>query len=343
MELSYQERLNLIETLSADLNGKIDGGRKNILLSRCPFCGHSGYKFGIRITPSVNKREFGSSHCFSCGRSCRTLKQTLELLDRQDLIPKETMDFEEILSPELELFEEELDDECLEISMPKGYKRTYKNPYLKSRGWVPFDFEYFEVGTNRGMDWKLEDYVIVPIIENKKYVGYVARHTWSKSEIEEYNDKHRRKILRYRNSSGEDSNGFEKLLYNIDTIVPGITDTVILCEGVFDVVGLTRKLELYDNSRIVPVASFGKKVSEIQLFKLQDRGIKTLVVGYDQDAIDTTSSIIKDLEQYFDVYVIDIPQSWEEKDFDEMKASQVYDLFSKHILTVREFNLKGVL
>lgn len=50
-----------------------------------------------------------------------------------------------------------------------------------------------------------------------------------------------------------------KLLYNYDTIIEGETDTVILVEGVFDVIALTRKLELYDNQRVAVVATFGKK------------------------------------------------------------------------------------
>ena len=247
--------------------------------------------------------------------------------------------YDEQLSIELKLFEDEIDDEVVEIEMPKGYKRVFKNPYLKSRGWKADDYSYFPAGTNRGMDWKLENYIIIPIVEDKKNVGYVARHIWSKDEIEDYNSKHRNKILRYRNSTEAEGNGFEKLIYNIDAIIPNITDTVIICEGVFDVVGLTRKLELYDNEQIQAVATFGKKISDTQLYKLQSRGVKTLILGYDQDAVDTTCRLAKDLEQYFEVYVVDVPQSWEEKDFDEMSASQLYKLFSKHIKTVPEYIL----
>lgn len=37
------------------------------------------------------------------------------------------------------------------------------------------------------------------------------------------------------------------------------TDTVILAEGIFDVIALTRRLELYDNSHVAAVATFGRK------------------------------------------------------------------------------------
>lgn len=343
MNITVEDRHEIAETLRIDLNGKYDGGKRNLLLPECPWCGHGGYKFGIYVGFDNSNKRFGSSHCFHCSASCKTLKGTLELLRHTELMPVETEDLEEEMSPELHLFENEIDDEMKEVEMPEGYKRTFKNWYTKSRGWVSDDYDYFEVGTNRGMDWKLEDYIILPVIENGKKMAYVARHTWSKQEIEDYNDKHRKKILRYRNSTDKEGTGFEKLIYNIDAIEKFVTQTVIVCEGAFDVVGITRKLELYDNPHIKAVATFGKKISDVQIYKLQQKGIETVILGYDQDAVSTTALIAKSLEQYFDVLIVDIPSSWEEKDFDEMDEWQIYDLFSKHLLTVREFNLKSEL
>lgn len=343
MDFTESDKSGIIETLQVDFHAKTDGGRRNLLFSHCPWCGHDNYKFGIYIGKESGSKTFGKSHCFSCGRSCNSLRSTLELLGRTDLMPAMTETLDEDLSPELVLFEDEIDDELVEVEMPKGFKRTYKNHYLKSRGWRSSDYDYFPAGTNRGMDWKYEDYIIIPIVENKKNVGFVARHTWSKDDIESYNDKHRRKILRYKNSTEADGNGFEKLIYNIDAIIPNYTDTVIICEGVFDVVGITRKLELYDNEQIQAVATFGKKLSDTQLYKLQSRGVRTLILGFDQDAVGTTCRIAKDLEKYFDVFIVDVPQDWEEKDFDEMSAKQLYKLFSEHIKTVSEFNLQSIL
>lgn len=343
MDFTESDKSGIIEALQIEFHAKTDGGRRNLLFSHCPWCGHEGYKFGIYIGKDYGGKAFGKSHCFSCGRSCNSLQSTLEMLGRTDLMPAMTETLDEDLSPELVLFEDEIDDELVEVEMPKGFKRTYKNHYLKSRGWRSSDYDYFPAGTNRGMDWKYEDYIIIPIVENKKNVGFVARHTWSKDDIESYNDKHRRKILRYKNSTEADGNGFEKLIYNIDAIIPNYTDTVIICEGVFDVVGITRKLELYDNEQIQAVATFGKKLSDTQLYKLQSRGVRTLILGFDQDAVDTTCRIAKDLEKYFDVFIVDVPQSWEEKDFDEMSARQLYKLFSEHIKTVSEFNLTAAL
>ena len=343
MNITIEDGRDIAETLRAEFNGKYDGGRRNLLLPSCPWCGHTGYKYGIYIGQDKPMKQFGSSHCFYCANSCRSLKKTLELLERPELLPKETEDIEEDVSPELKLFENEIDDETVPVEMPKGYKRTYKNWYTKSRGWRSDDYEYFEVGTNRGMDWKYDDYVIMPVIENGVKVAFVARHTWSKDEIEEYNLRHRVRKLRYRNSTDKEGTGFEKLLYNVDAIEPFVTQTAIVCEGVFDVVGITRKLELYDNPNIKAVATFGKKISNAQIYKLQQRGVENVIVGYDQDAAATTAVMAKELEQYFDVLVVNIPQNWKEKDFDEMSDWQIYDLFSKHLMTVREFNLKLAL
>lgn len=343
MKMNEQDRQELVDLLTLEFNGKVDGGRKNLLLPTCPWCGHDGYKYGIRIAGSSGAKMFGGSHCFHCGRSASGLKQTLEALGHRELMPTDTTEYDEEMSVELDLFENEINDELVECKMPKGYKRTFKNRYLKSRGWKADDYTYFEVGTNRGMDWQFDDYIIIPVIENGIKVGYVGRKTWSKEDIEKYNRAHKRRILRYRNSTEREGNGFEKLIYNIDAVIPFVTDTVVLCEGVFDVVGLNRKLELYDNESVQAVATFGKKISDTQIYKLQARGVKTLIIGYDQDASDTIEKLSKELEEYFDIYIADIPQNWECKDWDEMSEWQVYEIFAKHLKSVVEYNLEGGL
>lgn len=344
MDLSNEVRHDLIDELLAVLDGaKLDGLCKNIIIQRCPFCGHAGYKYGIYVGKDTGKKTFGKSNCFSCGKSFSSLEDTLQALGHEELIPKRTVELYDNDEDELHLFEDEIDDSLVEVSMPKGYKRTYKNQYLRSRGWIYDDFELFEAGTNRGMERKLEDYVILPVIDNGRYVGWVARHTWSKDEIDDYNDRHRFQIRRYLNSTeGEGGNGFSKLLYNIDSVKRYETDTVILCEGAFDVVGLVRGLELYDNHSIVPVCTFGKKISDIQIFKLQDKGVRTIVIGYDADDAGRSAihKVANDLDQYFDVYVAAIPDDYG-KDFGDMSKAEMYDVFANHIVTPREFYYGG--
>lgn len=332
------EQQTIAKELLYELGGKYDGAKRNILAGRCPFCGHDGYKYGIYIGENVGGKRFGMSNCYHCNARFRSLEATLKALGREDLIPKETTELDDTETDISAMFDDEIDDELVEITLPKGYKRCYKNNYLKRRGWVTDDYEYFPVGTNRGFDREYEDYVILEVRDEGRLVGFVARSTLGKDEIEAYNARHRFKIRRYKNSCGKDTNGFSKILYNYDAIEPMLTHSVILCEGPFDVVGLNRKLELYDNKYIVPVATFGKKISREQMYKLQKKGVEQVVIGYDNDAKETTSRVAMELEKYFDVLIADIPGGVG-KDWDEMDVEDIYDIFKDNLKTIREFNL----
>lgn len=333
MDLSYDLRQEITEELLNELHGKLDGSRRNIIAD-CPAC-HKKNKFGVYVGLNTSRKVFGMSNCFSCQYGFRTLNKTLEALDRKDLIPKEMEELDEDLTDELNLFEDEIDDGLVEIEMPKGYKRCFKNRYLKSRGFCADDFEYFPCGTNRGIDKAFADYVLLEIRDGGVLVGFVGRNTMSKDDIEEYNAKHRYHILRYKNST---ENEFSRLIYNYDAIVEGETTSVILCEGAFDVIALNRKLELYENRSIVPIATFGKKISDVQMYKLQSKGVEMVVLGFDNDAKETTSQVANQLEKYFDVLIADIPDGIG-KDWDEMDFDDVYDIFANGLKTIAEFNL----
>ena len=334
MDLSYEERRDIADELIQKLHGKYDGSKKNIIAT-CPSCGKKN-KFGVYVGKETKSKHFGMSNCFYCQYGFRTLDKTLSALGRSDLMPKSTEELDEDLGEDsLGLFEDELDDDLVEIEMPKGYKRCYKNRYLKSRDFCADDYEYFPCGTNRGVDYAYADYVLLEIRDNGRLVGFVGRSTMSKDDIEDWNDKHRFKILRYKNST---ENEFSKLIYNYDSIVAGETTSVILCEGAFDVIALNRKLELYDNKDIVPVCTFGKKISQVQMYKLQEKGVEQVVIGFDNDAKETTSQVANELEKYFDVLIADIPDGVG-KDWDEMDFDDIYDIFCNNLKTIAEFNL----
>lgn len=337
MELSIELQHQIADELLVDLEGKLDGSRRNILVPHCPFCGKDGYKFAIYVGPNTGSKSFGACNCFRCNSKRRDLKSTLEAINRIDLLPKETVAFDEDLTHSLNLFEDDdMDDSLVTISMPKGYKRCFRNPYLKSRGLLADDYEFFPCGTNRNFEQKFADYVLLEIRDNNRLVGFVGRHTWSKEEIDDYNCRHRYQIRRYNNSV---ENGFGKLLYNYDAVKPYKTNTVILCEGAFDVIALTRKLELYDNEQIVPVATFGKKISEVQIYKLQTKRVEQVVIGYDADARETIGKVAMQLDNYFDVYIADVSTA-DGKDWDEMSVKSVYNVFANNLKTVREYNLR---
>lgn len=341
MELSIQEQICLIQEIVRETGARRDGSGRNLLVPRCPFCGKAGGKFGIYIGPETAHRKPFMAHCFSCGTSTHTLEQLLSALGRRDLMLMPTADITAPL-PRLEPpVPEEIDDRVLSVELPDFYQRTFCHPYLQKRGFSETDYECFPVGITGRLNPRFAEYVIFPVIDNKIVVGYVGRHTRSKEEIDACNRRAQytgeRKILRYRNST---ENAFSKLLYNYDAIRQDTTDTVILAEGIFDVVALTRKLDLYDNPHVAAVATFGKKISDVQIFKLQSKGVRTVILGYDGDAVETIKRTAQHLCTYFEVLVADIADAC--KDWDEMSDGEVFDTFANRLKSVSEYRLSKV-
>lgn len=342
MFIDRETKEYLIKELEFELHAKLDGGRKNLIVPTCPYCGKQGGKFGIFVGAETEKKKLFMSHCFSCGHTTKDINQLLDDIGRPDLKVEETASFDPLEVPEFfGVEEDEIDDELEEVEMPEGYKRCYKNRYLKSRGFEFEDYDYFPVGTTRGLNFKFDDYVIFPIIDNGKAVGYVSRHIWSKADIDEYNNRAKRngkyQIRRYNNSLDND---FIKLLYNYDTVIEDETDTVIIVEGIFDVISLTRKLDLYENNRVSVVATFGKKISDTQIYKLQSKGVRTVVIGYDSDAMEAINKAANQLNEYFDVYIAKIDSDG--KDWDEMPYEDIYQTFSYNLCTPVEYKLQTI-
>ena len=339
MYISREDKENLIRELKIELNAKEDGGRKNLIVPVCPYCGHGGGKFGIYIANETDRKKLFMSHCFSCGHTTKDVNQLLEDIGRPDLKIEETASFAPLEVPEFFALEgEEIDDELAVVEMPEGWKRCFRNPYLKSRGFECDDYDYFPVGTTRGLNFKFDDYVIFPIIDNGDTVGYVSRHVWKKDAIDEYNKTAKRngkfQIRRYNNSLDND---FIKLLYNYDAVIEDETDTVIIVEGIFDVIALTRKLDLYDNRRVAVVATFGKKISDVQIYKLQSKGVKSVIIGYDSDATEAINQAAAKLNEYFECHIAKIESDG--KDWDEMPFWDIYDTFAYNLKTPIEFKL----
>lgn len=337
--MNKQETDFLIEEITRHLGAKRDGGNKN-LIARCPYCGKEG-KYGIYIgKETLHKKPF-MAHCFSCGRSTLTLDKLLEEIGRADLMITPTADLSAPLDENL-LFpldnEEEVDDALGIVELPDFYRQVYTHPYLKHRGFVYDDFDYFPVGVTAGLNRKYDDYVIFPVVDSGDVVGYVARHTWSKEQIDNYNRKAKRngeyQIRRFNNST---QNDFVKLLYNYDAVIEDETDTVILVEGIFDVVALTRKLELYDNHHFAAVATFGKKISQVQIYKLQAKGVRTVVLGFDGDAVSAIKQTATELSGYFEVFIADIADPT--KDWQDLTYMEIFEIFSQHLKTPLEYKL----
>jgi DNA primase len=341
MYTTKQESDFLIAEISRELGAKRDGSNRN-LIARCPFCKKEG-KFGVYIGKENGRKKPFMSHCFSCGYTTVTPEQLLSAIGRRDLIltPVAILGAPEsaLLFP-LET-EEEIDDTLGIVELPDFYKRCFSHAYLKSRGFVYEDYDYFPVGTTGRLNVRYTGYVLFPILDEGDTVGYVARHVLSKEEIERHNRRAKSRgeyrIMRFRNST---ENDFVKLLYNYDAVMEGETDTVILAEGIFDVVAMTRKLDLYDNRRIAVVATFGKKISLTQIYKLQRKGVETVVIGYDGDAVDAIKKTAGELSPYFDVYIADIEDP--RKDWDDLSRKEIYAVFSTRLRTPMEYVMNKI-
>ncbi|WP_165045065.1 toprim domain-containing protein [Dysgonomonas sp. ZJ709] len=342
MALTKSETEHLISEISRELGAKRDGGYKN-LICQCPFCKKEG-KFGIYVGKETERKKLFMSHCFSCGASTYTLEQLLETIGRVDLMVTPVADLSAKLEPAL-LFplesEDKIDDSLAIIELPDFYRRTFSDSYLKSRGFVFDDYEYFPAGTTGRLNFRYNDYVIFPVIDQGDTVGYVARHIWSKDEIEKHNRRAKLRgeyrIMRFRNST---ENDFTRLLYNYDAVIEDETDTVIIVEGIFDVVALIRKLELYDNKQIAVVATFGKKISLTQIFKLQSKGVETVIIGYDGDAVDSIKKAAGELGRYFEVLIADIEDP--AKDWQDLSYTEIYDTLAYRLKTPLEYTMTKI-
>ena len=123
MIITPEMQQSIREELLYDLGGKMDGSRRNILVPNCPFCGHDGFKYGIYVGNNVGKKRFGMSNCYHCNRRFGSLKETLKALDREDLIPAETAVLDDSETDISAMLDDEIDDDLVEITMPRGYKR----------------------------------------------------------------------------------------------------------------------------------------------------------------------------------------------------------------------------
>lgn len=331
MQISDERKQTIIRELCAELNGRIDGGNKNIVVPVCPYCGKKGGKFGICIT---DKKLFWT-HCFSCSHTTKDFNKFLKDIGRMDLAIKETSELDMEVEDSLDFLDDEEDTPLEEVTMPKGWKRIFKNRYLKTRGFIMELYAMFPVGTTRGMNWQYDDFVIFQIVMGGKCVGYIGRNIQSKEYIDEHNARSKFQIRRYLNST---ENDFSRLLFNYDSIVAGETQTVILTEGIFDTIKLVKEFELYENPMIVPVATFGKKISQAQMLLLQKKGVGQVVVAYDMDAKEAITKTMAQLDLYFDVLAIQL-QTDSAKDIDECNWWELYDSFSYGLLEQAEFNL----
>ena len=272
----------------------------------CPFCGKERHFY-----VSKSKQMFDCKKCGESGNIYKLLRHFNKLYllqgatveQRDELKSIKTIMLEGSSQNELELAELPI------IALPKGFRIVPKNRYLNSRGLTSDDIRRYGIGVVRSDDWKIDGYIIIPVFDNGEIRGYVGR----------YGAKQVPKgRLRYSNSVGVP---FGELLYGYDEIPDG-AECIILVEGCFDKFAVDRVLNLKNSDSVKCVATFGKKISDAQIKKLMKKGVRSVLLLYDFDAVKEMKRYGMELSKYFDVLITYTTK----KDIDECSEEEALEV-----------------
>jgi len=276
------------------LRNVIVSGQRGWYLCNCVFCGkeqHLGVIFGDVISSFV---------CFRCGEK-GTIFKLLKKLNRLDIVKdfRSSSVLSEVIVDKVNIVKEKRE---IDISMPTkflplGYKRLKHHDYLEARGFNQYDI--FNVGIST-IESKLKDYILF-VLENEEHkpIGYIGRTTKKKQEIDKIEKQTGKKYLRYINSLNTD---FSKHIFGLNEITEN-TQTVILVEGIFDKFRIDYLLDLPNQEEVKCCACYGKKISDAQIYWLQKKNIKRVILLYDNDAVKESKTYAFELNKYFEVLV----------------------------------------
>jgi len=318
-------------------------GQKGWFGGTCPFCGRPD-KFGIVFDSLYKGKIVTSFNCFhsNCGKrgGLYTLLKHLGRLDLFQFKDRAPIYQDKVLKKFSELNKlDEINLDLEEVSLPVGFKRIEYDEYLENRNFLSSQYDRYEVGITTIVKL-LNNYLIFPIKENGKILGYVARLKKSKKEIDSYNEKavllNKPLLRRYRNTKGVD---FSKLLMGYDEI--GVnTTTVILVEGPFDKFNVDKLLDLDNQEEIKCNATFGSKISDEQIIKLKLKKVSNIILLYDAEAIKSTKKAAQSLASSFNTNIGVITE--ENKDPGELTGDELFMVlenlisFSEYFLTKLE-------
>lgn len=282
----------------------------------CPFCGKERHFYISKKTQLFD--------CKKCGEAGNVFK-LLRYLDKTYLLGgKSVEEVEHVNSIRNYLSEnnEEVRVETLpSVKLPVGWKLLKNsNEYLMGRGITPELCERYNFGYTTLVS-KFKNYIIVPIYDDGVVRGFIGRYG-AKIVPDD--------VLRYNNSL---HTKFGSLLFGYDEINEH-TITVILVEGIFDKIAVDKVLELWNNDEVKCVATFGKKISEEQIHKLELKGVLRVILLYDFDAV-------KDIKKYgmiLQKHFITTITFTNKKDIDECTPEEALRVF-QHFYNPKEFNV----
>lgn len=311
-----------IDRLAIELLKNVKPGPRQHFIADCPFCNKQQHFYFRRSTTQVDRRgrnKTGNWDCKKCGAN-GSLMGLLARLNRRDLFEGAPID----INIDIELItdfqkNEDIDLSLPSIKMPVGFKRLWDDEYLNSRGFTKQNYSLYQPGITN-IVLKYQDYILFPILQDKQPKGFVSRLTWSKPKIKKYERLKGIKKLRYINSKHD----IHKTLFGIDEIVYGVTETVILVEGIFDKKAVDNRLKLQNQFDIKCCAKFGKKISLEQIYHLKFKGVKNIIVIEDSDALKESRENSVLLSKYFEVLVGYIKQG----DIDEINKKEFFEVFN---------------
>ena len=287
----------------------------------CPFCGKAD-KFGVNFSENG---ESGVYHCFYCDKK-GSIFSLLKAIGRGDLIVQDgenDYNLTDKIGLTLNVGREENEDlSCEEIPMPLGFTPLKESPYLEKRGWEKWQLELYHAGTT--LDPKLKNKITFLLYEDGKLIGYLSRSTkskeWHKKNLEDFKAGKGKLVLRYDNST---STKFERVVGGIDE-VSDKTTTVILVEGIMDKANTDKVLHLNESEEVKCCFTFGCKLSEAQMMKLYNKGVKNVILCYDPGTIQQVKSASLRLSRKFNIKIGELKG---EKDPGEMNYFDFEEVF----------------
>jgi DNA primase len=265
----------------------------------CPFCGED--RSDLRLYVSVEK-EIGT--CFHCGTGFNGAKFVAA---NEDISIKAAV---KILVGDEEGYHREKEDDRgdkVDIWWPETVEireAPHAVEYLEGRGIGPeiidhFSLKYCKVNTRvDDRRFGTRSRIIIPIFD-------VAGNpvSWQGRDITG-------RALRYLFPPGFQG---AEYLYNVHHISTGV-EYLIISEGVFDVFGWWR------SGATKAVATFGKKISEVQVDMLRFLKPGVIFLAWDSDATWGKYEFVENYGHLFDVRIVDLGGA----DADELKKGALF-------------------
>lgn len=313
--------MTFIDYLEAHVNYKYVSGGLQMQLLECPFCGHSATD--NRTYVGV-KTQLGFCHHCSTGFNAKKFISIFEGVSYKKA--EEILDDTEGFAS----FDKEIVEDVVHVEMPKTISISESeeaSEYLSERGIGHDVIEHFHLSyCVRNISVDINGYskkfttkrrIFIPIYDvDGNMLSWQARDC-SGLATNKYLFPPQFKSNEYLfNSHGVESN----------------PEYIIICEGVFDVFGW------YKNGFKNAIATFGKKISPIQIDIIKNINPGKIYMAWDNDAFKSKYEFCEKYGYLFkDIMIVTMPKN---KDADEcsvdelavaMKESSGYD-WSKKIL-----------